>query len=396
MRGQQRATRVLFVAQGLSLAAMSVDLTVTALVGSELAPFAWMATIPIALIALGTVFANTFVNRLIARIGHKHVFETGAVIAICGGISSFCAVWFHNFPLLCVGTFAVGIYQAASNYYRYAAADLNPGKKDRAVSVVLSAGVIAAIVGPLLATWAEGLFPVHYAGSYLIVSILGILALATVAMFPADQQIGGMRQPVGSAQKVGLLELLRRPRFLLGIALGFTVCCAMTMIMAGAPLVMEHVLRESDGTRMQAMQLHMLGMYLPMALIPLLNSKKRSHTVFVSLCSRARSCQLSVGSRSERSARRDGIAGHRRRLGTRLQRGHGAAGELVFRRRSGAGQRQGRVLPRMRTGHRQSVGRLRHRIPRMADHAGDPDAAVCADIRYRHQQSKGYRLALIR
>ena len=57
----------------------------------------------------------------------------------------------------------------------------------------------------------------------------------------------------------------------------------MTMIMAGAPLVMEHVLHESDGTRMQAMQLHMLGMYLPMALIPLLNSKKRSHTVFVSL-----------------------------------------------------------------------------------------------------------------
>lgn len=102
-------------------------------------------------------------------------------------------------------------------------------------------------------------------------------------MFPADQQIGGTRQPVGSAQKVGLLELLRRPRFLLGIALGFTVCCAMTMIMAGAPLVMEHVLHESDGTRMQAMQLHMLGMYLPMALIPLLNSKKRSHTVFVSL-----------------------------------------------------------------------------------------------------------------
>lgn len=206
MRGQQRAIRVLFVAQGLSLAAMSVDLTVTALVGSELAPFAWMATIPIALIALGTVFANTFVNRL-----------------------------------------------------------------------------IAAIVGPLLATWAEGLFPVHYAGSYLIVSVLGILALATVAMFPAGQQIGNTRQPVGSAQKVGLLELLRRPRFLLGIALGFTVCCAVTMIMAGAPLVMEHVLHESDGTRMQAMQLHMLGMYLPMALIPLLNSKKRSHTVFVSL-----------------------------------------------------------------------------------------------------------------
>lgn len=206
MRGQQRAIRVLFVAQGLSLAAMSVDLTVTALVGSELAPFAWMATIPIALIALGTVFANTFVNRL-----------------------------------------------------------------------------IAAIVGPLLAAWAEGLFPVHYAGSYLIVSVFGILALATVAMFPAGQQIGSTRQSVGSAQKVGLLELLRRPRFLLGICLGFTVCCAMTMIMAGAPLVMEHVLHESDGTRMQAMQLHMLGMYLPMALIPLLNSKKRSHTVFVSL-----------------------------------------------------------------------------------------------------------------
>lgn len=185
----------------------------------------------------------------------------------------------------------------------------------------------------------RGLFPVHYAGSYLIVSVLGILALATVAMFPAGQQIGSTRQSVGSAQKVGLLELLRRPRFLLGICLGFTVCCAMTMIMAGAPLVMEHVLHESDGTRMQAMQLHMLGMYLPMALIPLLNSKKRSHTVFVSLA--LGSCQLSVGSRSERAARCGGIAGHRRCLGTRLQRGHGVAGELVFRRRSGSARGKG-------------------------------------------------------
>lgn len=71
--------------------------------------------------------------------------------------------------------------------------------------------------------------------------------------------------------------------FLLGICLGFTVCCAMTMIMVGVPLVMEHVLHESDGTRMQAMQLHMLGMYLPMPLIPLLNSKMRCHAVFVFL-----------------------------------------------------------------------------------------------------------------
>lgn len=192
----KRSTVVLFIAQGLSLAAMSVDLTVTALVGSELAPFAWMATMPIALIALGTVFANTFVNRLIAGIGHKHVFEAGAAVAICGGISSFCAVWFRNFPLLCLGTFAVGIYQAASNYYRYAAADLNPNKKDRAVSVVLSAGIIAAIVGPLLATWAEGLFSVHYAGSYLIVSALGALALATgdVPREPAHRKHASVRR----------------------------------------------------------------------------------------------------------------------------------------------------------------------------------------------------------
>ncbi|WP_428860713.1 hypothetical protein AB4920_04360 [Bifidobacterium dentium] len=57
----------------------------------------------------------------------------------------------------------------------------------------------------------------------------------------------------------------------------------MTMIMVGVPLVMEHVLHESDGTRMQAMQLHMLGMYLPMPLIPLLNSQMRCHAVFVFL-----------------------------------------------------------------------------------------------------------------
>lgn len=98
--------------------------------------------------------------------------HAGSGVAL-GGLLSAAAIWWNNFVLLSVGVTAVGVYQAVAGYYRYAAADASlPRNRARAISTVLSGGVVAAIVGPFRATLTRDVLPVQFAGAYLLVTLL--------------------------------------------------------------------------------------------------------------------------------------------------------------------------------------------------------------------------------
>ncbi|XXR54843.1 MFS transporter [Sorangium sp. So ce385] len=52
-----------------------------------------------------------------------------------------------------------------------------------AQGVVLTGGVVAAVAGPVIANWSKDLLPsVTYAGSYLVVTVFGMLSLALLAL----------------------------------------------------------------------------------------------------------------------------------------------------------------------------------------------------------------------
>lgn len=79
----------LAVGQGFYLSAMSVDLTVTALAGALISPSPMLATLPMALISIGSVLVAPVVSRFMSKIGAKRMFLVGALIAAAGGISSY-------------------------------------------------------------------------------------------------------------------------------------------------------------------------------------------------------------------------------------------------------------------------------------------------------------------
>lgn len=280
MMGNEDAVRsrrtmvILAVSQGLCLSAMSIDLTVTALAGSMLAPSAALSTLPMAMISLGSVVVAPLISRLMARIGTKATLLSGAAVAVVGGVLSWLAMTRRIFVLLCLGTLAVGVYQAVANYYRYIAADCRPGKEKESVALVLSAGVVAAIVGPIIATSTSHLLEPLYAGSYVAVSVLGAAALCTLALLPIGRDaLGEGRNGAGESAKVSVSAVLRRPRFIAGALLSAVACFAMTVVMSGVPLELEYGLHASESSRMVAMQLHMIGMYGPMLVLPLLASR---------------------------------------------------------------------------------------------------------------------------
>lgn len=280
--GTRRALIMLTLAQALYLCAMSVDLTVTSLAGYTLAPTRYLATIPLALIAVGSVIVAPTVPRLITRWGARPVFMLGASASLTGGTLSAVGVSKHIFPLLCLGTMLVGVYQAIAGYYRYCAADLGrdrtagAGNQDAAnMAKVLAGGVVAAVVGPYLASWAAGWLRVMYAGSYALVAVLAVMALTVIATLRLESPIAGPgRAAIGAVGPPRPLRtIMSQSTFISGATGAFVGYFVMALLMGGAPLAME--MTGAAGSMGGAttktafvIQLHIAGMYAPMLIIP--------------------------------------------------------------------------------------------------------------------------------
>ena len=89
-----------------------------------------------------------------------------------------------SFWVLLFGTFCGGLYAAAHQSYRFAAADTaSDAYRPKVVSWVLAGGVFAAVLGPQLVIFTKDLLSPHlFAASYLGQSVCAIVA-AVVLQF---------------------------------------------------------------------------------------------------------------------------------------------------------------------------------------------------------------------
>ena len=254
---------VLAIAQGLFTAAIAIDLTLTGLTGYQLAPDKSLATLPFALITVAGAIATYFASTLMQKIGRRRGFVLGALTGAIGGLISVWAVFLNSFWLFCMGTAAVGIFQAFAQYYRLAATDSEPdNRKARAISLVLAGGVIAAFLGPLLASWSADLFPVLFAGSYVMVCLLGLASAALLWLgyqdaLPEPLELHDHEQPPRK-----LLTIFKQPISLAALSNNVIGGVVMMFIMTATPLAAvasNHSI--NDGASI--IQWHLVGMYAP-------------------------------------------------------------------------------------------------------------------------------------
>lgn len=259
-------TGLLTLCQTLYQLAVSVDLTLTAIVGLRLAPTMALATFPLTLITLTGAVASAVAGMLVPRFGYRRIMLAGAGCAALGGGMSTCAVISGSFPLLCVGTSLVGLHKATGAYYRYLAADrAAPGRRSRALATVLSGGVAAAIVGPLAAAGSVNVLSKPYAASYLMVATVCTLALPLIAALSnatAAAHGGSATSGAVRSTPTPLSAALRFGAFWDGT---FALCVAggvMTLLMAIGPLANAHAGHSMDQGAL-IIQWHMIGMYAP-------------------------------------------------------------------------------------------------------------------------------------
>jgi MFS family permease len=261
--GMNKNLVLLGLAQGLFLTNNVVFIAINGLVGLSLAPFGWMATLPVMGYVVGGALATPLVAHSQQRFGRKGSFLIGLAVALISSLLCFYAAWSRNFWLLVAATVIAGYYSANAQLYRFAAAELAASSfKEKAVSLVLAGGLIGAIAGPNIASATRSLMAtshsVPFSGAYLALAAVALLGLITLAFieFPAQKQA---QQSAGGRP---LSVIMKQPVFIVaavGSALGYGV---MNLLMAATPLAMQQCgLPFSDAALV--LEWHVIGMFAP-------------------------------------------------------------------------------------------------------------------------------------
>jgi MFS family permease len=255
----RRNAMVLAVAQALAGGNNTVIVSTASIVGAVLAPDKGLATLPITAMVIGMWFGTLPVGWLARRFGRRFALQIGSVFGVLSGLISYSAVMHGQFWLLLIGTFCGGLYAAAHNSYRFAAADTaSEAFRPKVVSWVLAGGVFAAVIGPQLVIFTKDLLSPHmFAASYLGQSACALLA-ALVLMFVKIPPLPATR----IENPRPLAAIVRTPRFIVAVACGMASYAMMNMVMTSAPLAMigcGHSV--TDATL--GIQWHVLAMYAP-------------------------------------------------------------------------------------------------------------------------------------
>jgi predicted MFS family arabinose efflux permease len=257
-----RNALVLALCQGLYICGISVDLTLTGITGYQLAPDKALATLPFALITVGAAIVTVLAAYILGRIGRRMGFAVGSLCGATGGLISVWAVFHADFWVFCAGTALIGAYQGFAQFFSIAAADsVAAPQKARAISTVLAGGVLAALAGPALAAVTSNVIPgVMFAGAYLLVAVLALVATAVVLSLYRDVEPQGL--PQDTAPPRPLRDIARQPIFGAGVATTMAAAAAMTLVMTAAPLAAVACSYSiEDGAHI--IQWHLIGMFVP-------------------------------------------------------------------------------------------------------------------------------------
>ena len=250
---------LLTICQGLFMTNNVTFMAINGLVGLNLAPFGWMATLPLMAYVVGGAMSTALVTRTQSRYGRKVSFQLGLGVAVLSALLCYYAAYSKDFWLLVAATVVAGYYNANAQLYRFAAAELAaPAYKEKAISLVMAGGLLGAVLGPNLASKTRSLTDVPFAGAYLALAGVALLAMALLAYVtfppaPAKTAANGGR-PLG--------VIMRQPVFIVAAAAGALGYGVMNLLMAATPIAMQICgLPFSDVA--WVLEWHVIGMFAP-------------------------------------------------------------------------------------------------------------------------------------
>lgn len=214
-------------------------IAVNGLVGMALAPTPLLATLPVTTYIVGSALTTLPASLAMGRWGRRAGFMFGTTMGFVGTSIAAVGVFTASFALLCSGTFVVGLYNAFAQYMRFAAADVAdayaPELKERAISWVLAGGLAGGIVGPQISKLTRDALPTAFAGTYLALSTVALIACAVASRL----HIPPAHHADGSSAARPLKVIVAQPAFIVAVLVGAVSYGAMNLLMTATPLAMK-------------------------------------------------------------------------------------------------------------------------------------------------------------
>ncbi|MCE9570755.1 MAG: MFS transporter [Rhodocyclales bacterium] len=247
------ATQALLLTNGITL------VTINGLLGLQLAPARWLATLPITTYVIGGMLATLPAAFFMKRYGRRSGFMLGGTLGMVGAAISALAVYLGSFWLLCFGTVFAGVYNAFGQQFRFAAADAAPPDwKSKAISLTLTGGIIGGVIGPEAAKHTRNLFEVAYLGSYL--ALIGFAALSV--LIASRLRIPPLTAAEQAARGRPWLQIARQPVFIVAVMAAACGYGVMNLLMTATPLAMD-ICGLPFGDTAFILQWHVIGMFAP-------------------------------------------------------------------------------------------------------------------------------------
>jgi MFS family permease len=264
---RSRLIWTLFTGNALSSTAYIGVVTVSSLIAEQVTGSARLSGIPNTMGTFGAAAGAAALSALSFRIGRRRTFTIGFAVAGVGAILVATSVGLASLPVLLIAMAVLGFGRSVSQLARFAAGDLRePEHRASAISLIVWAATIGAVMGPLLLGPTSAL--AENAGfdpllGPIVVGIVGF-TLAALLMFtglrpePLTLTVAPESEHPGEA--ASFREIFAIQTVQLAIVALVTSQFVMVLIMTMTPL---HI-RSNDGdlgTVGIVMMAHTLGMF---------------------------------------------------------------------------------------------------------------------------------------
>jgi len=274
---------VLSVVMSLNFAATSMMVLVAGLLGAIIAPSPEFATLPLAMMVIGTAAASIPAALIMQRVGRKMGLVIGNVTAIFGLLLAYIAAANQLFSVFIIASLMIGFNAAFIQQGRFIIMEnaTNESQVADGLTLGLLANLLAAILGPALGSFGRDLVSSvgAYAGSFLLA--VGALALALMVLLLMYRDLP-MPKTDQNVSKRNLWSIIKQPLFILAAgsaAIGYGV---MAFVMTATPISMHEINDHSLSHTTFVIQSHIIAMFLPSLLSGYLLKRGFSISLIVS------------------------------------------------------------------------------------------------------------------
>jgi MFS family permease len=271
---------ILTICQVFSFTAPPITVFISGIVGLKISPIASLATLPTSLSIVGTAVFSFFAAKIMSKIGRKKGFILSSTYSSLASLLGAYSIYTENFILFCFSCFVIGTGIAFTHQYRFAAAEtVEKNDSSRAISILLLATILSALIGPNVANFTKDIISDHlYTGSYISLAVLTIIPIFLLFFYRTDDNPKSKENISGNQRSY--FELLKNPIILQAIVTAAFAYSIMSFIMTATPISMYKMHGFTLGSTSIVIQSHIIGMFLP-SLITGLLIKKYGHSKII-------------------------------------------------------------------------------------------------------------------